>query len=91
MLISGHVRYNYMQFDYGTFDDDINGTEDSDIFDIVGKELFLKIKSAINRNVAIRNPSLPSFKGYNDRPISCNGDCGSKFAKMINKCIYQRV
>ena len=81
----------YIQFDYGTFIEDINGNEESDIFKVVGKELFLKIKSLLTRKVAIKQSTLPSFKGYNNRPISCNGDCGSKFAKMINNCIYQRV
>ena len=81
----------YIQFDYDTLVEDINGDEESDIFSIVGKELFMKIKSLLTRKVAIKSPILPSFRGYNDRPIACNGDCGSKFAKMINNCIYQRV
>ena len=91
---SSEINYSMIlniQFDFSTLVEDINGSEESDIFDIVGKKLFLKIKAALNRKIIINTPNLPSFKGYNDRPIACNGDCGSKFAKMINNCIYQRV
>ena len=39
------------------------------------------------------NPTMYdySLRKYTSRPISCNGDCGSQFAKLINNIIHPNV
>ena len=60
--------------------------------EVVGFEGLDKIASIINKSQnPMKQEPLPPFKGYDDRLITCNGDCGSKFSKVIDHCLHQRV
>ena len=79
--------------------DDVKGNKnESDILEAFGHALYDKIKCIVcgveskkNKQNDNIEDSMASLKGYNDRLIACNGDCGSSIAKFIDNCIHNKV
>ena len=88
-----------IQFDYKLIVMDVMGPlDESDLLDVVGPSGMNKIKQIIHGmargQVTQINPiesNRPSLKGYEYRLVACNGDCGSKFAKFVDKHLHQKV
>ena len=44
-----------------------------------------------NKKQINKIPYSLTLKAHKQRLIACNGDCGSKIAKIINDCIHLKV